>query len=76
MHMPRVLTPFVFFVERSVQVNIVHAVNEMEQQQIAIQKAYIVSCVNSREQDIAAAADVVRGKSVAPGVELYIAAGA
>jgi homoaconitate hydratase len=57
------------------QVNLVHAVDEMERQQIQIQKAYIVSCVNSREQDIAAAANVVRGRSVAPGVELYIAAG-
>lgn len=41
---------------------------------IKIQKAYLVSCTNSRASDLAAAADVVRGKKVADGVEFYIAA--
>jgi homoaconitate hydratase len=41
---------------------------------IPINKAYLVSCTNSRASDIAAAADVLRGKHVAPGVEFYIAA--
>ncbi|KAL7413369.1 homoaconitase [Mrakia frigida] len=41
---------------------------------IKIQKAYLVSCTNSRASDLAAAADVVRGKKVAEGVEFYIAA--
>lgn len=41
---------------------------------VAVHKAYIVSCVNSRVGDLAAAAAVLRGKRVAPGVELYIAA--
>ncbi|KAK8845543.1 homoaconitase, mitochondrial [Kwoniella newhampshirensis] len=41
---------------------------------IAINKAYLVSCTNSRASDIAAAAAVLRGKQVAPGVEFYIAA--
>ncbi|CDZ96680.1 homoaconitate hydratase [Phaffia rhodozyma] len=41
---------------------------------IAINKAYLVSCTNSRASDIAAAAAVVRGKKVAQGVEFYIAA--
>lgn len=41
---------------------------------IAINKAYLVSCTNSRASDIASAADVLRGKKVAPGVEFYIAA--
>jgi homoaconitate hydratase len=41
---------------------------------IPIQKAYLVSCTNSRLSDLTAAADVVRGKKVADGVEFYIAA--
>ncbi|KAI4518312.1 homoaconitase [Schizophyllum commune Loenen D] len=47
---------------------------ELEEQRIAINKAYLVSCTNSRLSDIAAAAEVVRGHKVAPGVEFYIAA--
>ncbi|KAG1870653.1 hypothetical protein DFJ58DRAFT_722875 [Suillus subalutaceus] len=42
--------------------------------QIAIQKAYLVSCTNSRVSDIAAAASVVEGKKIAEGVEFYVAA--
>ncbi|WFD44973.1 homoaconitate hydratase [Malassezia psittaci] len=47
---------------------------ELEQQNIAIHKAYLVSCVNSRASDIAAAAAVLRGRKVAPGVEFYLGA--
>ncbi|MFC1480915.1 homoaconitase [Candidatus Neomarinimicrobiota bacterium] len=39
-----------------------------------INKAYLVSCVNSRVNDLAEAAQVVKGKQVAQGVEFYIAA--
>ncbi|KAJ7116356.1 homoaconitase [Mycena epipterygia] len=46
----------------------------LEESRIAIQKAYLVSCTNSRVSDIAAAAAVMRGNKVAPGVEFYIAA--
>ncbi len=41
---------------------------------VKIHKAYLVSCVNSRVQDLAEAARVVSGKKVADGVEFYIAA--
>ena len=41
---------------------------------IAIQKAYLVSCTNSRLTDLTAAADMVRGKKIADGVEFYVAA--
>lgn len=41
---------------------------------VKINKAYLVSCVNSRIDDIAEAAQVVKGKKVAEGVEFYIAA--
>ena len=47
---------------------------EIEAQRIAVQKAYLVSCVNSRVEDLAAAARVLRGARVAAGVELYVAA--
>ncbi len=41
---------------------------------IKINKAYLVSCVNSRVDDIAEAASIVKGKKVADGVQFYIAA--
>ncbi|THH10047.1 hypothetical protein EW145_g1604 [Phellinidium pouzarii] len=47
---------------------------ELESQNIAIQKAYLVSCTNSRVSDIAAAAAVLKGRKVAPDVEFYVAA--
>ncbi|KZP27450.1 homoaconitase [Athelia psychrophila] len=47
---------------------------ELEDAHIAIQKAYLVSCTNSRVSDIAAAAAVMKGHKVAPGVSFYIAA--
>jgi homoaconitate hydratase len=49
-------------------------VAEMARRRVAVQKAYLVSCVNSRVDDLAAAAQVVKGKKVAAGVEFYIAA--
>jgi len=49
-------------------------VSELAARRIKIHKAYLVSCVNSRVSDLAAAAEVLRGKKVAPGVEFYIAA--
>lgn len=55
-------------------VKIAKALNIAEEEKIVIQKAYLVSCVNSRLEDIAAAAAVIRGKKVAPQVEFYIAA--
>ncbi|KAF7424291.1 mitochondrial Homoaconitase [Pleurotus ostreatus] len=46
----------------------------LEESHIKINKAYLVSCTNSRVSDIAAAASVMHGQKVAPGVEFYIAA--
>ncbi len=46
----------------------------IEQKRIAIQKAYLVSCVNSRIDDLESAAWVLCGKKVAPGVKLYVGA--
>jgi homoaconitate hydratase len=50
------------------------SISEIRQKRIKIDKAYLVSCVNSRLDDLASAADVVKGKRVAKGVEFYVAA--
>jgi homoaconitate hydratase len=46
----------------------------LEKKRVAIQKAYLISCVNSRVEDLEAAARVLRGKKVAPGVKFYLGA--
>jgi len=46
---------------------------EIEPKHVAIQKAYLVSCVNSRLEDLEAAAKVLAGKRVAPTVKFYLA---
>ncbi len=48
--------------------------SEIEKKKVAIQKAYLLSCVNSRMDDLEAAAWVLCGKKVAPGVQFYIGA--
>jgi homoaconitate hydratase len=55
-------------------VQVMRPVTEIERDRIRIQKAYIVSCVNSRLEDLEAAARVLEGRRVAGGVELYVAA--
>lgn len=55
-------------------VKVMKSVGELEKDKIKIQKAYIVSCVNSRAGDLAAAAEVLKGSKISEGVELYIAA--
>src|SRR6266516_2698157 len=48
---------------------------EMERKRVPIQKAYLLSCVNARFEDLHDAAEVVRAKGghVADGVEFYLA---
>jgi len=41
---------------------------------IAVQKAYLLSCVNARADDLSAAASVLRERKIAPGVKMYLAA--
>jgi homoaconitate hydratase len=55
-------------------VQVATPIAEMEARRVPIQKAYLVSCVNSRVEDIGQAADVIRGLQVAEGVEFYMAA--
>jgi len=47
---------------------------EIETYKISIQKAYLISCVNSRLEDLAAAAVVLKGQKVAAGVKFYLSA--
>ena len=55
-------------------VKVMNSVSELKKKNLKINKAYLVSCVNSRLNDIKEAAEIVRGKKVADGVEFYIAA--
>jgi homoaconitate hydratase len=55
-------------------VQIMQSLAEIENKKIAIQKAYLLSCVNSRLEDLEAAAHVLKGNKVAPGVKFYLGA--
>src|SRR6201997_5355364 len=52
------------------------SLTEMERKRVPIQKAYLLSCVNARFEDLHDAAEVVRRENghVASGVEFYLAA--
>src|ERR1700686_1154218 len=47
---------------------------EIEKNKVAIQKAYLISCVNSRVEDLEAAAKVLKGKKIATSVKFYLSA--
>jgi len=51
------------------------SLSEMERKRVPIQKAYLLSCVNARFEDLHDAAEVIRtrGGHVADGVEFYLA---
>ena len=55
-------------------VQVMESVTEITHRKVAIQKAYLVSCVNSRLEDLAAAANILRGRKIADGVTFYLAA--
>ncbi|NQV51470.1 MAG: homoaconitase [Candidatus Marinimicrobia bacterium] len=50
------------------------AAKTMERQNLKIHKAYLVSCVNSRVDDLAEAARTIKGQKVSDHVEFYVAA--
>lgn len=54
-------------------VQVMASLAEMEARHVPIQKAYLVSCVNARLEDLEAAARVVAGRRVAQGVTFYLA---
>jgi len=55
-------------------VGVMRAVSEISAERVEIDKAYLLSCTNARLEDLVEAAAVLRGKRVADGVELYLAA--
>jgi homoaconitate hydratase len=55
-------------------VQVMASLAEIEKKKVAIQKAYLISCVNSRVEDLDAAARVLKGNKIAPGVKFYLAA--
>lgn len=55
-------------------VKIMKKVSQIKNDRIKIHKAYLLSCVNSRFEDISEAASVICGKKVADGVKFYVAA--
>jgi homoaconitate hydratase len=55
-------------------VQVTQLLAEIAPQQVRVHKAYLLSCVNGRLEDLRAAAEVLRGKRVHGGVELYVAA--
>ncbi|MGI9012993.1 MAG: homoaconitase [Phycisphaerales bacterium] len=55
-------------------VKVMHSLPDIEKRRVKVNKAYLLSCVNARLEDLNEAASIVRGKSVADGVEFYVAA--
>jgi homoaconitate hydratase len=55
-------------------VKVMRSLPDIEADRIAIQKAYLLSCVNGRLEDLRAAAKVVDGQHTAEGVQFYVAA--
>src|SRR5215470_2893501 len=55
-------------------VQVMQSLAEIGKKKVAIQKAYLISCVNSRAEDLDAAAKVLKGKKIAPTVKFYLSA--
>lgn len=55
-------------------VKVMTSISDMKKKEVKIQKAYLLSCVNSRVDDLAEAASVIKGRKVADGVKFYVAA--
>ena len=55
-------------------VKTIHRISEISKEKIKINKAYLVSCTNSRVEDLAEAAKIVKDKTVSNHVKFYIAA--
>lgn len=56
------------------EVKLITPLPEIEARRVKIDKAYLLSCVNSRLEDIEEAAAVLAGRRVAAGVKMYLAA--
>ena len=55
-------------------VQVMTSVAKLATKKIQVHKAYLVSCTNSRLEDLREAAEVIRGQKVAASVKLYLAA--
>ncbi len=55
-------------------VQVMASLAEIQPKKIAVNKAYLISCVNSRLEDLAAAAQVLSGKKIAASVKFYLGA--
>ncbi|MEA2078236.1 MAG: homoaconitase [Candidatus Marinimicrobia bacterium] len=53
-------------------VKLMYSASDMNKKHIPINKAYLVSCVNGRYEDMLIAAEYIKGKKVAEGVEFYV----
>ncbi len=56
------------------EVKTITSIPDIEARNVKIDKAFLMSCVNGRLQDLEAAAKVLAGKKVAAHVKLYVAA--
>lgn len=56
------------------QVKVMRTIAEISAERMTIHKAYLLSCVNGRADDLSRAASILDGARVAEGVELYVAA--
>lgn len=68
------LSTLVPYVSGPNSVKVANPLPALEASRIAINKAYLLSCTNSRASDIAAAAAVMKGRQVASGIQFYVAA--
>ena len=55
-------------------VQVMQSVSATEKKKLAIQKAYLISCANSRLEDLESAARVLQGKRIAATVKFYLGA--
>ncbi len=55
-------------------VQVMSSLADIARERIKIQKAYLLSCVNSRLEDLDTAARVLQGRHVAEGVKFYLGA--
>ncbi|MEW6003812.1 MAG: homoaconitase [Stygiobacter sp.] len=62
------------FVSGPNSVKIFQPVKKLKEDKIKIDKAYLVSCVNSRVEDLTEAAKILKDKKIAQHVKFYIAA--
>ncbi|MCX7875730.1 MAG: homoaconitase [Melioribacteraceae bacterium] len=68
------LTKIQPFVSGPNSVKIFHPIKKLKEDKIKIDKAYLVSCVNSRKEDLSEAANILKDKKISHNVKFYISA--